>query len=120
MTVPGLKLCLWFQPKVERINPLNTPALPTSLRMQLKKAFLTAYDHDQPAASSIPSWKMKPHGLYEPLMKRVDLNHATEIIAHPVIPNLICQSYQLRARTKGMNGFSPVVCELANRVLLSP
>ncbi|WP_336064654.1 ParA family protein [Serratia sp. 201] len=54
-----------------------------------KKTLLIDGDHSQPTASSIFSLEYEaPNGLYELLMKTVDLNHPEEIISRSVIPNL--------------------------------
>lgn len=54
-----------------------------------KKTLLIDGDHSQPTASSIFSLEYEaPNGLYELLMKTVDLNHLEEIISRSVIPNL--------------------------------
>jgi chromosome partitioning related protein ParA len=54
-----------------------------------KKTLLIDGDHSQPTASSIFSLEYEaPNGLYELLMKTVDLNQPEEIISRSVIPNL--------------------------------
>jgi hypothetical protein len=54
-----------------------------------KKTLLIDGDHSQPTASSIFSLEYEaPNGLYELLMKTVDLNHPEQIISRSVIPNL--------------------------------
>lgn len=54
-----------------------------------KKTLLIDGDHSQPTASSIFSLEYEaPSGLYELLMKTVDLNHPEQIISRSVIPNL--------------------------------
>jgi len=54
-----------------------------------KKILLIDGDHSQPTASSIFSLEYEaPNGLYELLMKTVDLNHSEQIISRSVIRNL--------------------------------
>ncbi|MGL5387363.1 MAG: ParA family protein [Enterobacterales bacterium] len=54
-----------------------------------KKTLLIDGDHSQPTASSIFSLEYEaPNGLYELLMKTVDLNHPEQIISRSAIPNL--------------------------------
>ncbi|MBH2548106.1 ParA family protein, partial [Serratia marcescens] len=54
-----------------------------------KKTLLIDGDHSQPTASSIFSLEYEaPNGLYELLIKTVDLNQPEEIISRSVIPNL--------------------------------
>ncbi|MFP1878541.1 ParA family protein [Lonsdalea quercina] len=54
-----------------------------------KKTLLIDGDHSQPTASSIFALEYEaPSGLYELLMKSVDLNQPEQIISRSVIPNL--------------------------------
>ncbi|HAT3714196.1 TPA: ParA family protein [Serratia marcescens] len=54
-----------------------------------KKTLLIDGDHSQPTASSIFSLEYEaPNGLYELLMKTVDLNHPEQIISRSAITNL--------------------------------
>lgn len=54
-----------------------------------KKTLLIDGDHSQPTASSIFSLEYEaPSGLYELLMKSVDLNQPEHIVSRSVIPNL--------------------------------
>ncbi|MCS4267249.1 chromosome partitioning related protein ParA [Serratia sp. BIGb0163] len=54
-----------------------------------KKTLLIDGDHSQPTASSIFSLEYEaPNGLYELLMKTVDLHHPEQIISRSAIPNL--------------------------------